>query len=98
MPIEDPLDMDWNKFLHQAIAGKDAALVREALAQGTDPNHPNAPDGPFAGATELYWALSGSMIVPPPLLTPLPTSLPTPLEQRQWVMCRQGPDLPSEDH
>ncbi len=51
--------MDWNKFLHQAIAGKDATLVREALAQGADPYHPNAPDGPFAGATELYWAVSG---------------------------------------
>ena len=51
--------MDWNEFLHEAIAEKDAGLIREALAQGADPNHPNAPDGAFAGATELYWAVSG---------------------------------------
>lgn len=54
--------MDWNEFLHEAIAEKDAALVREALAQGADPNRPDIPDGPFAGATELYWAVSGGEV------------------------------------
>ena len=53
--------MDWNEFLHEAIAEKDAALVREALAQGADPNRPAADEGvgSFAGSTALYWAVSG---------------------------------------
>jgi len=54
--------MDWNEFLHEAVAEKDATLVREALAQGADPNRPGAPDGPFAGAAELYWAVSGGEV------------------------------------
>ena len=43
--------MDWNEFLHEAVAEKDATLVREALAQGADPNRPGAPDVNVAVAT-----------------------------------------------
>ena len=51
--------MDWNEFLHEAIAEKDADLVRQALAEGADPNHAdNAWDDPLGGNTELYWAVS----------------------------------------
>ncbi len=31
-------DMDWNKFLHGAIAEEDIDLVRQALLEGADPN------------------------------------------------------------
>lgn len=59
--------MDWNGFLHEAIAEKDADLVRQALAQGADPNYPEAPGdafSSFAGTTELFWAAaSGSLEV-----------------------------------
>ena len=51
--------MDWNEFLHEAIAEKDADLVRQALAQGADPNDPEAPGASFnsfVGTTELFWA------------------------------------------
>ena len=51
--------MDWNEFLHEAIAGKDADLVRQALAEGADPNRPDASDDSSAGTTELYWAVFG---------------------------------------
>lgn len=51
--------MDWNEFLHEAIAEKDADLVRQALAEGADPNHAdNAWDDPLGGRTGLYWAVS----------------------------------------
>ena len=51
--------MDWNEFLHEAIAEKDADLVRQALAEGADPNHAdNAWDDPLGGRTRLYWAVS----------------------------------------
>ncbi len=51
--------MDWNEFLHEAVAEKDAALVREALAQGADPNRPDESVGSLAGSTALYWAVFG---------------------------------------
>jgi ankyrin repeat protein len=49
--------MDWNEFLHEAIAEKDVGLVRQALAQGADPNG-NGDDG----ATPLYRAVSGGEV------------------------------------
>lgn len=51
--------MDWNEFLHEAIAEKHADLINEALAQGADPNHPEALGGAFAGTTPLHWAVFG---------------------------------------
>ena len=52
--------MDWNEFLSEAIAEKDADLVREALAQGADPNHPGQ-DLQFP-VLPLHWAVfSGSL-------------------------------------
>jgi len=32
-------DMDWNKFLHGAIAEEDIDLVRQALLEGADPKN-----------------------------------------------------------
>ena len=57
--------MDWNEFLHEAVAGKDADLVRQALAQGADPNYSEARCDAFtafAGTTELFWAVGGGSI------------------------------------
>ncbi len=54
--------MDWNEFLHEAVAEKDAELVRQALAQGADSNSPEAPGDSFSsfvGTTELFWAVGG---------------------------------------
>ena len=34
-------------------------MVRQALAQGADPNRPDTSDSFFAGTTELYWAVTG---------------------------------------
>ncbi len=54
--------MDWNEFLHEAVAEKDVELVRQALAQGADPNYPEAPGASFSsfvGTTELFWAACG---------------------------------------
>ena len=55
--------MDWNEFLSEAIAAKDADLVREALAQGADPNHSDKDwSDPLSGHTPLYWAVSGGSL------------------------------------
>ena len=54
--------MDWNEFLHEAVAEKDIDLVRQALAEGTDPNRPDASDSSDFGTTELYWAVSGGEV------------------------------------
>ena len=54
--------MDWNEFLHEAVAEKDAELVRQALAQGADSNSPEALGDAFSsfvGTTELFWAACG---------------------------------------
>lgn len=54
--------MDWNEFLHEAVAEKDVDLVRQALTQGADPNFPEPPGASFSsfvGATELFWAACG---------------------------------------
>lgn len=52
--------MDWNEFLREAIAEKEVDLVREALAQGADPNWPEEDTGgSFTGRTPLFWAVSG---------------------------------------
>ncbi len=54
--------MDWNEFLHEAVAEKDVELVRQALAQGADPNLPEAPGASFSsfvGTTKLFWAARG---------------------------------------
>ncbi len=54
--------MDWNEFLHEAVAEKDADLVRQALAQGADPNFPEPPGDSFSsfvGTTELFWVANG---------------------------------------
>lgn len=52
--------MDWNEFLHEAVTEKDGELVRQALAQGADPNHPDEDwDSAFGGSTALYWAVCG---------------------------------------
>jgi ankyrin repeat protein len=50
--------MDWNEFLHEAVAEKDADLVRQALAQGTDPNHVSDEDA----HTVLFWAVFGGRV------------------------------------
>ena len=51
--------MDWNEFLHEAMAEKDVDLVRQALAQGADPNCAMMTlVGSFVGTTALYWAVS----------------------------------------
>lgn len=55
-------NMDWNEFLHEAVSERDIDLVRQALAQGADPNHPEAPGdafNSFVGTTELFWAVLG---------------------------------------
>ena len=55
--------MDWNEFLSEAIAEKDADLVREALAQGADPNHSDKDwADPLSGHTPLFWAVSGGSL------------------------------------
>ena len=54
--------MDWNEFLHEAVAEKDIDLVRQALAEGTDPNRPDALDSFSSGTTERYWAVSGGEV------------------------------------
>ncbi len=54
--------MDWNEFLHEAVAEKDADLVWQALAEGADPNIPDTSDDSSAGTTELYWAVSGGAV------------------------------------
>ena len=54
--------MDWNEFLREAVAEKDVDLVRQALAEGADPNFAEASDGSsqsFADTTPLFWAVSG---------------------------------------
>lgn len=54
--------MNWNEFLHEAVAEKDVELVRQALAQGADPNYPEALGASFSsfvGTTELFWAVGG---------------------------------------
>lgn len=51
--------MDWNEFLHEAVAEKDADLVRQALTEGADSNRLDPSNGFRAGTTELYWAVSG---------------------------------------
>ena len=55
--------MDWNEFLGEAIAEKDIGLVREALAQGADPNHSDKDwSDPLSGHTPLFWAVSGGSL------------------------------------
>ncbi len=55
--------MDWNEFLHEAVAEKDIDLVRQALAQGADPNCAEDEwQSVFAGTTELYWAVFGGNV------------------------------------
>ena len=54
--------MDWNEFLHEAIAEKDIDLAQQALAQGADLNRPDASDSFSSGTTELYWAVSGGEV------------------------------------
>ena len=49
--------MDWNEFLHEAIAEKDVDLVRQVLAQGVDPNGTGDD-----GATPLYHAVLGGEV------------------------------------
>ena len=50
--------MDWNEFLREAVAEKDTDLVRQALAQGADPNSTNREVGSaFFGMTALSWAV-----------------------------------------
>ncbi len=52
--------MDWNEFLDDAVAEKDAEMVRQALAQGADPNHANTElNSAFFGTTVLYWTACG---------------------------------------
>lgn len=46
--------MNWNEFLHEAVAEEDIDLVRQALAEGADPNALGED-----GSTPLYWAVSG---------------------------------------
>lgn len=46
--------MNWNEFLHEAIAWKDIDLVRQALAEGADPNGIGED-----GGTPLYHAVAG---------------------------------------
>ena len=58
-------EMDWNEFLHEAVAEKDIDLVRQALAHGADPNFPEPPGASFSsfvGTTELFWAVGGGSI------------------------------------
>ncbi len=52
--------MDWNEFLSEAIAEKDIDLVRQALAQGADPNHPSQ-DLQFP-VLPLHWAVFGGSL------------------------------------
>ena len=55
--------MDWNEFLHEAVAEKDADLVRQALAEGADPNHCAEEEGSaFFGMTALSWAVTGGSL------------------------------------
>ncbi len=55
--------MDWNEFLSEAIAAKDIDLVREALAQGADPNHSDKHwSDPLSSHTPLYWAVFGGSL------------------------------------
>ena len=54
--------MDWNEFLHEAVAEKNTDLVRQALAQVADLNRPDASDSFSSGTTELYWAVSGGEV------------------------------------
>ncbi len=55
--------MDWNEFLSEAIAEKDAGLVREALAQGADPNRMDEDwQDPLPGHSPLFWAVSGGSL------------------------------------
>ena len=54
--------MDWNEFLGEAVAEKEADLVRQALAEGADPNYAEPPESQFSafvGTTTLFWAVSG---------------------------------------
>lgn len=54
--------MDWNEFLHEAVAEKEADLVRQALTEGADPNYAEPPStqfSAFVGTTALFWAVSG---------------------------------------
>ena len=55
--------MDWDEFLHEAIDAKDIDLVRQALAEGADPNRPNSDgNSSFVGTTELFWAVSSGEV------------------------------------
>ncbi len=55
--------MDWNEFLSEAIAEKDIDVVRQALAQGADPNHSDKDwSDPLSGHTPLFWAVFGGSL------------------------------------
>ena len=59
--LSRPNELD--EFLSEAVPEKDADLVRQALAQGADPNSVNTePNSVFFGMTALFWAADGGSL------------------------------------
>ena len=50
--------MDWNKFLQEAVAAQNIDLVRQALAEGANPNDSGLNETGNNWATPLYHAAS----------------------------------------